>query len=601
MINTKYLGYREGEDITQIPAGYLAYPSKNVLCYKGTVVSRGGIENDGTASTENTGIHSEYVWRSAPGGAKALRVWGTTLQVKVGSLWITLFTGFTTGTTRVRFAPWVDTNGSVIKSRLLMVDGSDKIYEWNGSIGTVASYAADTITVSETGTLLTLGFDPGDATAQAVRVVRMSGGAVAGIEAYNHDDTCADLALHLTTTPSPVPAAGDYVMSAVKTRTALLAGFDKDDIYVYRNHVFVSNLDGGRVYYSHATTYADATGVLFTIPGTKTAITADLLDLDGKVTAMIGRKNVLWISTTDDWFKITKTETVNAYGYWTNVEKFEQAERNGALPYAVAIHKGDIIFVGQNKYVYRITSLEIVGTDDMRLISDNIEGLLLRLDETNVRLYYHERYIFIIYPQESTLVMFDIVEGEWQPPQTIAMNCISVISGVRYGHSSARNETFELFTGRNDLGVNIEAVIAPGYISGENPFRYQKFTLFGMHARATVTTDVTLTHYWEESGAKGSNEISFNVSDIKVYEVSDDVTFAAQALATRSLAGVEDSGNTSLKPFFAFDKVPAASYFNYRPVFTLTGAEMEFQLIGWYIDNDTSEMKIGSDLFIPKT
>lgn len=599
MMLTNYKGYLEGADITQIPPNYLAYPSKNVLCYKNKVITRGGLENDGNASTENTKIHSEYVWKAAPGGAKALRVWGTTLQVKVGTLWITLFTGFTTGTTHVRFTSWVDTNGSVIKSRLIMVDGSDKVFEWNGSIGTVASYAADTITISGTDTLLAIGFDPGNATAQAVRVVRLSGGAVAGIEAYNHDDAGADLTLHLTTTPSPVPVAGDYVMSAVKTRTTLLAGFDKDDIYAYKNHIFVSNFDSGRVYYSHATTYAESTGILFTIPGTKTALTADLLDLDGKVTAMVSRKNVLWISTTDDWFKVTKTAEVNAYGYWTNVEKFEQAERTGALPYATAIHKGDIVFVGQNKYVYRITSLEIVGTDDMRLMSDNIEGLLLRLDETNVRIYYQERYIFIIYPEEGTLLLLDIVDNEWQPPQTIPMTCMSVISGVRYGHSNSRNETFELFTGRNDLGTNIEAVIAPGYVSGENPFRYQQFTLFGMHARATVTTVVTLNYYWEESGAKQTSESSFSVADVKIYEVSDDVTFAAQALATRSLAGVEDTGDNSLKPFFIFDKKVATSFFNYRPVWTLTGSNMELQLLGWYIDNKESERKIANDLFIP--
>lgn len=600
MIFKDYKGYLDGLDITNVPPNYLAYPSKNVLCYKGKIISRGGTANDGNASTENTKIHSEFVWRSAPGGAKALRVFGTTLQVKVGTLWITLFDGFTTGTTCVRFAPWVDTNGSVIKSRLLMVDGSDKIFEWNGSIATVASYSAASITISGSSTLLSLGFDPGNATAQAVRVVRLSGGAVAGIEAYNHDDICTDLVLHLTTTPSPVPVAGDYVMSTVKTRTALLAGFDKDDIYVYRNHAFVSNLDGGRIYYSHGTTYADATGILFTIPGTKTALTADLLDLDGKVTAMISRKNILWISTTDDWFKVTKTEAVNAYGYWTTVEKFEQAERTGALPYATAIHKGDIVFVGQNKYIYRITSLEIVGTDDMRLISDNIEGLLLRLDPTNVRMSYQERYIFIIYPEESTLLMLDIVDNEWQPPQTIPMTCMSVIEGVRYGHSNSRNETFELFTGRSDLGTKIEAVIAPGYVSGKNPFRYEKHTLFGMHARATVTTVVTLNHYYEEAGAKATNETTFNVADVKIYEVSDDVTFAAQSLATRSLAGVEDSGDNSLKPFFVFDKQNATSYFNYRPVLTLTGDQMEFQLLGWYVDNETSEMKIGADLFIPK-
>jgi hypothetical protein len=595
----KYKGYLEGVDITSVPKEYLTYPSRDVFCYKGKVVTRGGLKNDGTAKTENTAIHSEYTWKGAPGGAKSLRVWGTTLQVKYGGIWITLFTGFTAGTTSVRFAPWVDTNGSIIKQRLMMIDGSDKIFEWNGTIVTVASYIGDTITISGSSTLLALGFDPGNATAQDVRVVSITANVVTGIVAYAHDSTCSALTLHLTTTPSPVPVAGDYVMSSVKERT-LLTGFNKEEIFTYRNQVYVGNLSSGRIYYSHGATYADDTGILFTIPGTKTSITAGLLDLDGNLTAMASRKNVLWISTVDDWFKITKGAEANEFGYWTNIEKFEQSARSGALPHAVANHKGDIVFVGQNKYIYRIVTIELTGIDDIRLESDDIEGLLLRLDETKVRVYYDERYIFILYPLENTLVVYDIIAGEWQSPMTIPMNCMSVIDGIRYGHSSSCNETFELFSGRNDLGVKISAVIAPGYITGTNPFKYQKGSTFGMHARGTDTTEVTLTHYWEENGSKGTNEVNFSVANIKKYGVSDDVSFGSQPFATRSLAGVEDSGDDVLNPFFVFDKPPFASWFNYRPVWTITGEECEFHLIAWTIDSENSDIKIGGDLFIPK-
>lgn len=600
MISTPYRGYKEGEDIAKLPADFLGYPSKNVLCYKGVVKTRKGIKNDGTVHTANSKVHSEYVWKSAPGGAKPLRVFGTTLQVKWGGIWITLFTGLDASTTRVRFAPWVDINGSIIKSRLFMVDGSANVYEWNGSIATVASISVATITISESATLLALGFDDGSGTPKDVRLVRLSGGAVAGIEAYQHNDTCADSALTLTSTPSPTPVAGDLVMSSVITRS-LLTTFTKDDIYLYKNQLHVANFDGGRVYYSHATTYP----LTYTIPGTKTAITADLMDLEGNFTAMIARKNgVLWISTTDDWYKITKTDTVNTYGYWTDIEKFEQGERMGALPLAVAVQKGDIIFLGQDKYLYRITTLEITGLDDIRLASDDIEGLLLRLDATDARIYYHQRYIFVIYPAEGVTVMLDIVTGTFQPPQTLPMSCMSVIAGVRYGHSNARNETFELFTGRNDLGTKIEAFIAPGYSQGEHEFRHKKHTLFGMHGRATVTTEVTVDHYYEEAGAKGSNQMTFTVGDIKLYEVSDDVSFAAQSLATRSFAGVSDEDNPAfdndLKGFFIFDKYQAISWFNYRPVFTITGEEVEFHFLGWYIDDHLSETKIPADLFISR-
>lgn len=604
MISAPYKGYKEGEDIAKLPAEYLGYPSKNVLCYKGVVKTRKGIKNDGTVHTANTRIHSEYVWKSAPGGAKALRVFGSTLQVKwvneLGKpIWITLFTGLSATTTRVRFTSWVDINGSIIKSRLFFVDGSESIYEWNGSIATVASISTTLITISETSSLLALGFDAGDSVNQNVRVVKFAAGVVSNITAYLHDDVCTDTILNLTTTPSPTPTVGDLVMSSVVTRS-LLSGISKDDIYSYRNQLHVGTFKSGRIYYSHATTYP----VTYTVPGTKTAITADIMDLEGNYTAMIGRKNILWISTVDDWYKITKTNAQNTYGYWTTVEKFEQSERTGALPCAVAIHKGDIVFLGQNKYLYRITTLEIIGIDDIRLISDEIEGLLLRLNTKNVSVKYDERYIFIVYPEESTLLMLDTIVDVFQPPQTLPVSCLSVIDGVRYGHSNARNETFQLFIGRNDLGTRIEAIIAPGYLQGEHEFRMKKHTLFGMHARATITTKVTTNHFYEEAGAKGANEMSFTVNDIKQYAVSDDVSFAAQSLATRSFAGVSDENNPAfdndLKGFFIFDKYIALSWFNYRPVFTITGEEVELHLLGWYIDDHLSETKIPNDLFIQR-
>jgi hypothetical protein len=595
MIAEGFKGYVEGADPTQISKEYLTYPSKNCLTYKGKVITRAGIKNDGNAATGSEKIHSEYVWKNAPGGAKYIRCFGTSMQIKIVGLWITIFDGFTEGTTRVRFAPWTDTNGSIIKSRLFMVDGSDKIFEWCGGVATVESIATATISISDEKTFLQLGFDPYDAANIDVQIVHFVSGAVDDISAYVHADSLADNEMTLTATPDPTPVAGDLVVASVITHTDQLTGFNKDEIYPYKNHLFVANLESGRIYYSHATDY-----LTFTIPGTKTAITADLLDLDGNFRAMISRKNVLWISTTDDWFKVTKTVEVNAYGYWTNVEKFEQAERTGARAFAVAIQKGDVIFMAEDKTLRKITSLEIIGTDDIQLISDGIDGLLLRLELEDVRLYYHQRYVFIISGGDGIMLMLDTIQNEFQPPQYLPINCMSIIEGVRYGHSNARDESFELFTGRNDLGTQIEAVIAPGYVSGHHQFRYKKHTIFGLHGRGTITTKCKIEHFYEEAGAKDKKEANFTVGDIKVYEVPDDVSFGANPLATRSLAGIDDFSDASLKPFFIFDKWENLSWFNYRPTFTITGEEVEFHLIGWYIDEMLSERKIGNDLFIQK-
>ena len=135
----------------------------------------------------------------------------------------------------------------------------------------------------------------------------------------------------------------------------------------------------------------------------------------------------------------------NAYDLWVDVEKLETGEQKGALPMAVAKHKGDIIYVGQDKTIQRITTLEITGIDDIQLVSDNIEGFMQRIDVTDIRLYYIERAIYFIFPEDNTLLILDLVEGYFQPPQIFPIQCMSLIDGVKYGHHSARDETYKLF------------------------------------------------------------------------------------------------------------------------------------------------------------
>lgn len=594
-----YKGYREGQDILQIPADYLTYPSKNCITYKGKVVSRLGVNNDGTAHTVNSKVHSEYVWKKAPGGAKALRVWGTTIQVKWNGIWITLYDGLDASTTRVRFTSWIDTNGSIIKSRLFMVDGSANIYEWNGAIATIAAIqggdAAALIRISDTKTLLQLGFDPGNVTTRNVKIVSLDvNGVPDDIDEYAYTDTLSlNDRLTLGSTPTPTQAVGDLLIASVIKHTTTLTGILKDEIYSYKNQLYVGNLDSGRIYYSDAIAYLN-----FTIPVTTTAVTSGLLDLDGNLTAMIERKGVLWVSTTDDWYKVTRAIVENEYGYWTTVEKFEAAESVGALPFAVAIQKGDVVFMAQDKRLRRIITLEVLGIDDIELISDQIDGLLDRMELSDVRIYYHQRYIFIISGTEGITLMLDVVAGEYMPPQYIGMSCMSIIDGLRFGHSNSRNESFNLFFGRNDLGGQIEVVIAPGFTHAGENFMLKKHSKFGMHARATITSEVAIDYQYEEFGAELIKPANFNVSDIKLYEIPIDVSFGANPFGAYSFIGIDDSPENAIKGFFLFDQQEMVSWFDFRPVFTIAGTDVEFHLITWTIDNEPSDDNIDPDLFI---
>lgn len=601
MIVKEFIGYIEGEDQNKIPQGYLTYPSKNVLLYKGKAYTRPGLKNDGNDPVaSSTGIHSEFSWKDAKSGNQYIRCYGQNMQVKLLEKWVTIFSGFQSDVSRVRFSTWVDTNGTIIKKRLFMVDGSDDMYEWNGAVATVASISGQDVTISGSQTLLQLGFDPGNSTAQAVLIVRFdSDGSVLGTEALTHDDDCSDQVLHLTGTPTDAPAAGDLIVTVPLSHTSTLTGITKDDIYTYKNHLFVSSLASARVYYSHSVTKLD-----FTIPGSKTAATPDLLDLDGNVTAMIARKDVLWISTEDDWFKITKRDAADTLGYWTEVEKFEQAERTGALPFAVANHKGDIVFMGSDKRLQRIVTLDLIQQDDLQLMSDDVDALLQRLDLTGVRVYYHERYIFVICPEENTMLMLDMVGFPrlgigpfWQPPQTMPVSCLSIIEGIRYVHSNTRAETMQLFEGREDIGTPIESVFAFGYYGGDNPYRLSQFNMLGVSGRMTESTVATVDWYYETDGERATTQTTIDGNTVKFFDVPDDTSYGSNPFATRSIGGADLVAN-DLKRFIAYDTNLAIAFFEYTCRITVTGETPEFHLLGWMLDDTPANRKIAEELFI---
>lgn len=616
MITKDFKGYVEGLDVTKVPLDRFVYPSKNILCLKGKAYVRPGLLNDGFAASGSTKIMSEYVWKDSKSGEQALRVCGTALQLKKEGQWFTIYSGINADALRVRFATWVDENGTVIKKRLAFVDGSSNLHQWSGAVGVVASYdgATDIATLDSAATTALLrGFDPGDGTAQAVVIVHFAGdGTVSSIESKLHDSTGSANTLHITVAPTQDPVAGDLII-AVPVAYNVPADVLKDDIYSYKNHLVLASLDSVSLYFSHVSTFAVATGWTFTVPAaaSRTALTALFLQLDGNYTAMISRKNVLWVSTADKWFKMTKLNEVNAYSQWIEIVDFPQAERKGALPFAVANYKGDMVFISQDKTLQRVSTVEILGTDSLELLSDEVEDLLLRLDMDEVRIYYESRYIWIICPNDSTVLMLDMVgepsmgiERFWNTPQIVPVTCMSTIDGVRYGHSSTRAETFEMFSGTNDLEVPIEAKIAFGYGSAGEELGYKTHSKIGISGRISPTTKATVDQYFETDGAKAQDTFVIDGETAKTYEMPDDVSWSAVPWASRSWGGA-DMVVSALKRFFAFSKYDAVSYFEHRPVFTITSRtvearEVEFQLLSWFIDQVSSKEAIGEDLYIER-
>ncbi len=137
-------GYRNKEDISNLPPQTLVVGSQNVLTNAAELVGiRQGYELDGTAGNQNSyGIDSAYDFLSRQGNYENLRKWGTTLEVRYVNpetsaiTWETLLS--TLSTNVVNFTNFWD---AVTESKMfcLFVNGDNNLYEWSGGVGSYAS------------------------------------------------------------------------------------------------------------------------------------------------------------------------------------------------------------------------------------------------------------------------------------------------------------------------------------------------------------------------------------------------------------------------------------------------------------------------------
>lgn len=159
-------GYISNGEITNLSGQYLVQGSRDVLIKRdaqggrGKVVSRFGYELLGAAKTLNKRIASEYVWQSSTGVERPLRRYHDELEVLYDGAWRRVIDGLTGE--RMRFASYWVTGEQI--DVLLMVEGTDTIREWSGSIAEIAEVTTTTLSKKGYYGASTIAFDSSDRT-----------------------------------------------------------------------------------------------------------------------------------------------------------------------------------------------------------------------------------------------------------------------------------------------------------------------------------------------------------------------------------------------------------------------------------------------------
>jgi hypothetical protein len=390
-------------------------------------------------------------------------------------------------------------------------------------------------------------------------------------------------------------ANDDIVMQAIKTATpAELDEMRLNIVGMVNNHIFVGSYTDKRVFIASNTDYTDFS---FTSPLRVPGEGFDLI-LDASPKAFAPDEDQMYIGAgRDDWYKISMELSSDQQGETVVIKKLKTATDQAPVSQGSIVNiKNAVAFLSREGSIDTLGNIENVEGVQIRPISDDIKDDLTEYDKTNAHGIYFRRNMFMIFPEESVMIIYNQEEKDgnfWQPPQLFPIGRISIIEvngeEVLCGHSANSNETYKLFIGRDDNGGSIEYVAAFGYENYGTRFTHKKFTELATELYMTQATEILDTTYYDFRGA----------TDVKEFELRGDSSanrFAPNETATLGSAtlGRQPFGSSTEElpevSKYRFIKTTApVDFFERQRIFSADGDDVYFEILAYGENAELSE------------
>lgn len=515
-------GYRNKEDISNLPASTLVVGSQNVLTNAAELVGiREGYALDGPAGNQNNyGIDSSYDFLQRTGTLQSLRKWGTTLEVRYVNpatnavSWVTLLSTLS-ATNVVNFTNFWDLNTEV-KMFCLFVNGDNNVREWSGGVGSFASATANTITLSGSLTTDQLGFYSNAANSAKFQVL-ING------TTYTYTGVSSQTLTGVTPDPS---AAGITVGAAVMQATAATVGtgisanggnlgaaFVFDIISTLENQIWYGSFNKTTLYVSKTNNYKD---VSYSTPARLPAEGA-LITLDSYPVGYYPQSGEMYITAGRDqwWISQKDKQTIDVAGIATPTETLYASRLKTARNQAaqsqglIGQFKNSLVFVSNEQIINAIGLVKDIQTDpQVTNMSDPIKYDVEAYNFTGGQVLYDNYFIYVTAPVMGIVRMYNVVKQYWEAPQVLPVSRFYRITGSTsiYGHSSLTNESYQMFTGYNDNGNPINAIAAFPYtcVQGGAPNEKKSFNKLYTEGYISSNTTLTATINYDFGGFSGT-------------------------------------------------------------------------------------------------
>lgn len=600
LVSSYKLGYRNREDVTNLPPGVLIVGSQNV----GTNVSeriqiRKGYRLDGATSDVNAPILASFDWLTRNNGEKHLRAGFLTSAGNDGKLqyryedsngtvtWRDLLTGLTT--VAYNFCTYWNTTENL--RECLFVNGTSNIYKWNGAITTLASATVNTVTKQGTDTWTDTGFYT---TGTRTIVINGVSATYTGGEGTT---TLTGVSVDFSNTGTyPVGSVihQDVITTTNGSMTGISSTFKNGLIANLNNQIFVGSLTSSVLYISRVNSFTN-----FSSSTPRQSGEGASLILDDNLIALIPQENYMYVSAGQDlWYNVSfelQTSTVGVTYEQVNALPLKTGRQQGAYSQAFTSHiKNNLLILTNEPTIDLMGRIEnYFGTPMVQNISDPIKLDMDRYDFTDGCVFYFQYVIYIAVPKEGLVLSYSLSTNSWNSPSTLPISRFYIVDGEIYGHSYNSSESYKLDEGYADrvydgfVGFPIQAIAKFSYQNFGTRSAYKSANGFYIEGYINANTTLNCTLTYELDGCASNKTFTVDGSDTQVVCIPPNYgSLGKTSLGKQKLGGSMTSSIQGLPPKFRVEKTfNNTDFFECSFSFEILGIDQRFELLAFGLNS----------------
>ena len=569
----EFRGYTTKPDVTNTDKRFLTDGSFNVLVNDGEKLQgRNGYEVVGQSSKDRYAIESAFTWKTSSGDEIPLRGTNNSLQFLYDSTWTTLVDSLPTarfGFPESSESGWWDNSEGI--DILPFVAKDSNIYSWSGCIAVVSAVTSNTITIDS------------HTTWAEARLVGSTGTVIVDGDEYAYTGVSGAQLTGVTPDPSAAGVGdGDVIFQKITTNSNKPgSGLTNDIIDIIQNQVVVGDNSSREIYFSTNTDFTDYS----TISTPREPGESTILTLDNTPVAFAVQENTLYVSAgKSDWYEVIFDLQSISTTFIENisVKKLKNAPLQAAKEKDLVAHiKNSVVFISGEPTLDTLGRVENINTPQSMPLSDPIKPSFDSYDFTGGDIIYYKNQIFIAVPQESLVLIYDLNNGWWQPPQKMPIAKFSIVEGKLYGHSKEVQETYELF--KKDVYADAGNIIDMQAVFAYRNFgdRHQKkqFDEYMIEGYISPQTNLTLTLEYEYEGSQGEKEFTITGNDEAIlFGKGAEGGLGSLPLGSATLGSSKETPS-DLKKFRQVNGTRPLDFFEMRAIFSTSSDDAQFEII----------------------